>query len=359
MTFPPQRPAPALVQFDGPPHDHATFWGFIKAKHLQWFGLPVGGAAILGYLNYARSINGILSFPGFEHVDPGWLSLGLYGVIILTLVALLAILQKPIPRLPIGQPEEIKRAQSAVVQFVHQWKLLWAVWVLFYLVVGFQRFLVVAGTGTHVQLREFANAPLANVALHALNNAQTVVLYLCYYVITWTSLKRLGNGEGYEEHTPTHLAWVLLAVVTLVEAACALLAPEWENAFAVFSGFGCGAAMAMVVGRLESKYAGAHPVLVFLFYVYALLQMTFLVFGTVSHISSTGQGIDVTAYEQDAVAALALLLKVVLFAFVYWLIRSHRLLYYMVRIHDLNERVEGDWGRFARELQHPQDPYRA
>jgi hypothetical protein len=354
MTSPPQKPT--LVPFESKRRNDVSFWDFVRAKHLQWVGLPLGGTALLAYVNYARSLSNGFKVPGFGNIDTGFLSVVLYAVIALTLLVLLGVLHKRIPSLPPGQPPETRRAHRAVAQFMAQWKQLWTVWLIFYLAVGFQRFLVVSGTGTLHHLADYANAPLANVALHALNNAQTVVLYLCYHVITWTSLKPSGESGGYEEQTPAHLAWSLLIIVTLVEAGCALVLPETlqaqvQTGFKVLSGFGCGAAMAMVVGRLESKYAGSHPVLVFLFYLYALLQMTFLVFGSSAPAAAgAAAGLPIAAYEQDAVAAIALFLKVVLFAFVYWLIHSNRLLYYMVRIHELNGRVEGDWEQFSREL---------
>jgi len=104
------------------------------------------------------------------------------------------------------------------------------------------------------------------------------------------------------------------------------------------SGIIGGIAMALYVGRLQSKFLGPPPLLVIALYSYTAIQSLFVFL------------------EEGQVAAvilmdLALFLKYVLFLYMTWLFQSGRLLFYLVRVRRTYGEVKSEWQGFRNVLE--------
>jgi hypothetical protein len=116
------------------------------------------------------------------------------------------------------------------------------------------------------------------------------------------------------------------------------------------SGIAGGIAMALYVGRLQSKFLGPSPRLVIALYSYTAIQslFVFLVEGPEAMVVS------INAATVTSVAVIlinvALILKCLLYLYMAWLFQSGRLLFYFVRVRRTYQRVETEWLEFRKLL---------
>jgi hypothetical protein len=50
------------------------------------------------------------------------------------------------------------------------------------------------------------------------------------------------------------------------------------------------------------------------------------------------------------VTTVAMIMKVALFIFVYWLLYAGRMVFYMAKIHELNQNVDQEWAAFRSSI---------
>lgn len=106
----------------------------------------------------------------------------------------------------------------------------------------------------------------------------------------------------------------------------------------IWSGLATGIALALLVGRFESKYIGTPPwVLVFL-YVYSVMQSTYGLFNTNLLVSETAAHV-----FRTVISLIFLGLKVVLFTWVSWVFTRGRLTVYLENIAFLTRGVQDLW----------------
>jgi serine/threonine protein kinase len=109
----------------------------------------------------------------------------------------------------------------------------------------------------------------------------------------------------------------------------------------VGSGIAGGVVMALFVGRFQSKFLNSPPWLVFILFLYTVIQALFIYYG--------GQSL----LEQVAAAAVmnaALILKCLLILYMFWLFQSGRLLFYLVRVRRASDQVDEEWQNFREVL---------
>ncbi|MBV9928559.1 MAG: serine/threonine protein kinase [Acidobacteria bacterium] len=109
----------------------------------------------------------------------------------------------------------------------------------------------------------------------------------------------------------------------------------------VISGIAGGVAMALFVGRFQSKFLNSPPWLVLILFLYTVIQALFIFYG--------GKSLQ----EQVAAALVmnaALGLKCLLILYMFWLFQSGRLLFYLVRVRRASEQVDEEWKNFREVL---------
>ncbi|MCH9651404.1 MAG: hypothetical protein K0U98_24470 [Deltaproteobacteria bacterium] len=263
------------------------------------------------------------------------LSSAVQGVQFLVILVLLTRLPRGIAPLPLRtEPEQpLRLALAAATDLRRYWGAIWMAWLFLYLGLTAAAFLGVLPS---------ADLPLSNasrwlvVGLNLVQNSATVLLFLAYEVVARPTI---AADLSRKQVLPLE-AWLAIAVLLpLLEAAVLALGIGWElqQWFGWLSGFGQGTALALFVGRLDSKYIDPPPWVIASLYLYACIQGAWPVF------QSHPQLMLVLTF-------LALVLKCLLFLFVAWLFESRVLLYFLERLRQLDEGVRKERSEFLSRL---------
>ncbi|HEX7315709.1 MAG TPA: winged helix-turn-helix domain-containing protein [Pyrinomonadaceae bacterium] len=242
---------------------------------------------------------------------------------------------------PVEWKEAKEHADEALGQHKMCWKVLLASWSLLYLMLAFKELsaFVTGADAAQQSLQPLGHALTMLATLF--NNCSALALVLCYIILNEiTVIRESGRTVG---DVPWLEGLLVLAVLTFGElflVGAVLqggLSPEGSvriiRGADWLSGVLGGVAMALYVGRLQSKFLGSAVWLPPLLYFYTALQPLY------AHIAQD---------RQWAVWLIsgALALKCLLYLYVVWLFKSGRLLYYFLRVRRVYEGVEAEWKSF-------------
>ncbi len=210
------------------------------------------------------------------------------------------------------------------------------------------------------------------------NNLNTLCIWLCFRILNEpiTTENRAADTKGINI-TPglkaqaglvlitigVMLLWFFLELeLTQYFAECAKLyqADSWQallfkkraqnthQGAKLISGIFGGVAMALFVGRFQSKFLKSPDKttdqLIIVLYFYTVIQTLFIFFG-----DDTEEG----KWWAAAVIHAALYLKCLLILYMFWLFQSGRLLFYLVRVRRASDQVVSEWQNF-REVLRPE-----
>ncbi len=253
------------------------------------------------------------------------------GLNFLVIAGLILLLSGPSP-----VKAAFPQSANAAAHFKTTWLTVWVIWALIYA-------LQLAQSIIRVMNPSVTNTPwvgsFASVVLNLVNNGQTVVLLGCYATLL---------QPHYEAHTSTRYAmhrgaplWPLGCVAVVALAVAQALCEGTPDPTAVRNVFSlvtytCGGlALALLASRLESRYIAIPIWVTGLLYFYALLQPVF----------GVAEQTDIHNLA-TFIMVMALPLKLLLFAVVYWLLKTTRLQFYyeQTRLADLD--LPATWQRF-------------
>ena len=172
------------------------------------------------------------------------------------------------------------------------------------------------------------------------NNCSSLMIILCFNVLN----KPTEIKEGKPSISDTSLSVGAAAVLgfTLIEVLLVMIPTHIENYNILkwsgwASGIAGGIAMALYVGRLQSKFLGPRAWLLIALYSYTAIQSLFVFL------------------EEHQVAAVllidvALFLKCLLFLYMAWLFQSGRLLFYFMLVRLAYKEVNRKWEVFPKVL---------
>jgi len=201
------------------------------------------------------------------------------------------------------------------------------------------------------QGRDFIVASVLTVA----NNFNTLCLWLCFAILDEpiTTEDRSQNKKaimvkegrkwpaGFIPAIVAMIFWFVLEL-WLTSAASASETELIHFISRVISGIAGGGAMALFVGRFQSKFLKSPTWLVFTLFLYTVIQALFIFFG--------GKSLD-DQVKAAIVMNAALVLKCLLILYTFWLFQSGRLLFYLVRVRRATTQVDSEWQNFREVLQ--------
>lgn len=265
-------------------------------------------------------------------------------------------------------------AVSSLKRFSRYWKLLLVAWFCLYLLLT----LSTGGADVPAAPGEPSVSPrLRSVALTVFNNCNSWVLALCFIVLNHPTVvrrKRQGAGGaapgddyaadegGAGDGADTSLTRLtrrikvvgLLAVTLFAAAECVFVFTEVPRRLGLSSGHEAflstadslsgiiGAiTLALFIGRIQSKFLGTSAWVPLAFFFYAAIQSLYPVIKEDSHWAEDWGPTMIEA---------ALILKCLLYLYVAWLFKSGRLLFYLVKVRTVYERVNIDWHDFLGNL---------
>jgi predicted Ser/Thr protein kinase len=222
-------------------------------------------------------------------------------------------------------------------------------WFILLLIAWFFLYLCASASLFDFGIRNFIVASLFTLA----NNANTLCIWRCFDLlngpITVGNKTKNRQGiifkggrrrpKGFILVASGMLIWFVIEVVLTLTPG-----PNTEHVHfisKVGSGIAGGVAMALFVGRFQSKFLNSPPWLVITLYLYTVIQALFIFYGGKSLL------------EQVAAAAVmnaALYLKCLLILYMFWLFQSGRLLFYLVRVRRASDQVEDEWKGFREVL---------
>jgi hypothetical protein len=273
-------------------------------------------------------------------VDGHGFRIALFAFQMLVCMVLLFLIPKPRTDQSIS-----RRAAAATEQFIEAWEKLWLCWVLLYLVFCARETCAVVAPSA-------AESPFWSCGLNLANNLQTMVLVMVYLVISKSTVdtnrsnSKLPWTRGIALLALASVLHLLATVAAVYVPATSTLRPIVDFAVKCIpwaSAIASGLAMALVVGRLDSKFADPPTWAVTLLYLYALIQVLWERFGQ-------------DPVVETVVISAALMLKCLLFLIVAWMLQSGVLFFYLDRLAYLITNVESERTEYLRKLWRPGPP---
>jgi hypothetical protein len=253
------------------------------------------------------------------------------------------------------------QASEVVLNFHACWCLFWLSLLVMYMVLIAQELMTQLNGASEVSVGMEVLTLAANFA----GNLANLFLLLCFLVLA------RRNSD------PRRLQWVawcaVLVVVTLAEVIFVMVSSGANSRLPpppvasparfmidlVYS-FAGAISLALLIGRLESKFILAPLWVVGVLYCYAIIQV---VFPICDHVPKWFKDVDsptrlsliehtLRSLETGLYGAAAVL-KVVLFLFVSWMLQTGVLLYYVCGVHSLEDEVIRERREFINRLRDP------
>ncbi len=215
-------------------------------------------------------------------------------------------------------------AKAALEQYTKCWQFLLVSWLVLY---GFLAFLGSA-------------SPPLSIATTLFNNCNTLIIVLCFNILNKPTVTQIENRN---EDNFFIIGLVVLLAFTFIEILLVFRQNYIETnrileGADLASGIAGGIAMALYVGRLQSKFLGPPPWLLIALYSYTAIQPLYVFFNN-------------RQIWPVIIIDVALILKCLLFLYMAWLFQSGRLLFYLVRVRRTYQKVETEWEGFQHLLE--------
>lgn len=249
----------------------------------------------------------------------------------------------PVPKDSNG---ETRRALIAVQQFRRFWRLLLASWCCLYVTLLFSQGLSwsAANTSSHWQTLQ--------VITTFLNNSSALMLVLCYFVLNRPTV--IGVEGREVQNIPLARGLILIGGFALSEAALVVSLEKFGHADYIavvlfgadlLSGIVGGIAMALFISRLDSRLLGASrvlPVIPSVLYFYVVIQPFYPLLNWTYPLGS-----QVPEHFDLWIMQLAFVLKSIMYIYVTELLKSERLLFYMMSARRVYENAATEWRNFS------------
>jgi DNA-binding winged helix-turn-helix (wHTH) protein len=247
---------------------------------------------------------------------------------------------------PKDTDKETRRAQIAVQQFRRSWRLLLASWCGLYVTLLLSQGLSWSAdsAASHWQTLQ--------VITTFLNNSSALMLVMCYLVLNRPTVVHVAGREV--ENVPLARGLILVAGFGLLEAALVVYLEKFGHAAYtavvlfgadLLSGIVGGIAMALFISRLDSRLLGASrllPIIPIVLYFYVVIQPFYPLLNWTYPLGS-----QVPEHFDLWIMQLAFVLKSIMYIYVTELLKSERLLFYMISARRVYENAATEWRNFT------------
>jgi DNA-binding winged helix-turn-helix (wHTH) protein len=201
--------------------------------------------------------------------------------------------------------------------FTKCWSAMLASWVALYVVYAWETW--------SLDCFAASNNDVASVLEAVFNIVNTAMVILCYNVLNQEPGRQRRSGVIT---APAAIGIALLVFIPLLSQSRSLTPQQGLAALTLLTGLYAGVYMALFVARLQSKFLDPAPLLVVLLFSYTAIQPLAL------YIQSSKEW-------AWAVLDYALVLKCLLYLYVFWLIESGDLLFYFREVkRNYDDRVD-------------------
>lgn len=293
-----------------------SFWNWLARLDNPALWISGAGAALIGALLY---LDGPVPSPS-PRVQ--WVQ---FGVILLLLVLLLAKRHRTDPDVYQKASQSLKAAVVSARDFRRYWAWVWTSWLALYFILAFaSRLALVPGCDPVVGKTRWTL-----FILNTVQNGGTAFFFLCYQVLA----RRTVEDDLSRRTLPVARIGLALSLLALGELSAIFFDSGFQQWFGWLSGFGQGTALALLVGRLDSRYVEAPSAVIALLYFYAAIQGAWPV---------------LSCEYGWMLVFFALVLKCFFFLLVSWLFESDVILFYLTRMRKLDQDVRHDRSYFLQ-----------
>lgn len=243
---------------------------------------------------------------------------------------------QPISATVYDDSEARKIAKDAQERATKYWQGILFTWVIFY---GVLTFLLLPETEKNIPVFK-----IFSIASDLFNNLNTLLVILCYDVLNKPTEIKQGNPSIGDSRLIIGLAFVfvflvleILSVSPQPDAETKYVLTEWG----LLSGVIGGIAVALLIGRLQSAFLGPPRWLIIPLYSYIALQPLYAHFG-----GHSAEEIRIAV----ALINAALILKCLLYLYMALLLKSGRLLFYLVLVRRTHQKIGQEWQNFQALL---------
>lgn len=294
----------------------------------------VGGALIASHSIFDRNVK---EFPASPEADAALMKISDYTD-------------------PMKWREAKAGAKSSLRQYSRYWKLLLVAWACLYFLLIFTTRLKGMGETLPPQIQNNPTHPFwaLSIGTTLFNNFNSLAITLCFVVLNHPTVFKGGEQNTSLERvsrrlkmwgTPAIAAFALVGVLLVVFPPAQWFPPRFPSMTALnnlwaldfISGIVGAITLALFVGRIQSKFLGPSTWLPLALYLYVAIQSLY-----VTILGGVKWG--------ALIIEEALILKCLLYLYVAWLFKSGRLLFYLVRVKTIYERVNIDWQVFLANL---------
>lgn len=236
--------------------------------------------------------------------------------------------------------ETRRNAEDVFGYITTYWQILLVIWLVLYGLLAYQ---VYYSDGSYT-LKQ---------AITAVNNCNTLMLILCFFA--FNRLEKIKEKSKWYRDTKWLIGITAIVGLITVEAICVNKYAEIGRRlgndlrvedvlwfFRVISGLSGAIAMALFIGRLQSKFFNPPAKLITALYSYTAIQPLFVFFDDESKSMP---------FITAMVIHIALILKCILCLYLFWAFETGRLLFYLVRVRLTNKEIENEWEYFQTVLE--------
>jgi DNA-binding winged helix-turn-helix (wHTH) protein len=247
---------------------------------------------------------------------------------------------QPISAIVYDDPEARKIAKDAQEMSTKYWRGILFTWVIFY---GVLTFLLIPGIEEDVRALK-----TLSIASDLFNNLNTLLVILCYDVLNRPTEIRKGRASIGDSRFFIGLGFVIAFLVLEILSVRPHIHEEITETkyvlteWGLFSGVIGGIAVALLIGRLQSAFLGPPRWLIILLYFYIAIQPLYV------HFAQRNSAEEI----RIAVALInaALILKCLLYLYIAFLLKSGRLLFYLVLVRRTHQKIGREWQNFQALL---------
>jgi DNA-binding winged helix-turn-helix (wHTH) protein len=251
-----------------------------------------------------------------------------------------------VPRGPNRLSEQIDEdprhiAEEALKRYRLYWRLIWVTWCALYLS-------LLAMTPEKKEWEE--------VITVTINNANTAILFLCYNILNQPVVIKKGKHE-IDDASWIGGGIILVGIYLFAEYVVMTVVPDINDqrqvtqyGLSLISGIAGGVGMALLVGRLQSKFLGPSRSLVIALYSYTAIQSLFI------FLVGFPKGKELFDQPTELrigvlLITTALMLKCLLYLYMARLFKSGDLLFYFVKVRQTYLNVDEERDQFRKYLK--------
>ena len=237
----------------------------------------------------------------------------------------------------------LERAKIAIKEFKWCWKWVWIGWLVLYssfLIKYYHKYFTVFNIDNYLGSFVTNNEMLIQIWLDAWSYVSSLGLIACFSILFYKNKNR--KNRHYDNPISIYSMYIIITII-LIEIIVSLYTGvntdkelienlNIQTLFKIIVGMFSSLSIALLTGRLDSKFISAPIIFIIIFYLYSGIQPLVAFFEPEFLADNVEEFSDIT---MSFTLNYALFSKCLLFLFILWLINEGKLMLYIVRLNSV------------------------